>query len=210
MNGVAHYSTSLIITIFIYHYLKDGKFDFLDKRLGKFTLLQIFRITLIFTFNFFFHIFVDIWANITYHPSQSHWSDIFYASWHIFTYIAEAVFAIYILKKDLRYIFGMIGSVGFDLWEWSIVRPLHKIYGVNLPGVHWMIQPVENLLFWWLPKLTYIKALAIIEIIFVTIMITIWMKMEKSWPLPNNYPGSKYHIILILIFFGSLRLLTLY
>ncbi len=161
---------------------------------------------------FISHAFIDALAHFTYHPSESNWSDFVYASWHLFTYVSEAVFAIYFLKLDIRYTIPMLSAVGFDLWDWSIRRPLEKYFEIqNIPSIHWIADGTQSFLFvWWAPSLRNVKLALIVEIIFILILLYYWYKLYSKSSLKNNSSPSSWKQIMILIaIFGTLRLFTL-
>ncbi|MCY3411889.1 MAG: hypothetical protein INQ03_09695 [Candidatus Heimdallarchaeota archaeon] len=212
MNGAAHYLVGMIWTVLIYSKLDDTLLEkpSLSKEYLGVPFLTYMRILTIFIFNYFFHIFIDVLAQFTYHPSNSSWGDPIYATWHIFTYIAEAAVAIYALKKDLRYSWGLIGSVGFDLWDWSIVRFTGKYLGTDLPTVHFMEGWVRSTFFFYLPNWTLHQWAMINEVLLLVIFFFIWFKLVSKWPLPGSHPGKMKSISILVIIFGIWRLMSLF
>ena len=201
MNGASHYLSSVFITLLIYKLIPG-------EELSK--TMKTVRIAIIFIVNFFFHIIIDNLANFTYHPSDADWGDPIYASWHIFTYVLEAAVAIYILRKDLRYAWGMVGSVGFDLWDWSIVRFLGKYADIELPTIHFMEGYVNNAIFFWTPNWTQNQPALVVEVLFVALLFYLWQKLAAVWPLPGAMPGSKKSIGALIVLFGLWRLMSLF
>ncbi len=201
MNGAAHYLSSVFITLFIYKLIPNSEIEDRSRK--------IIRMMIIFSISFFFHILIDNLAKLTYHPSESNWGDPVYAGWHLFTYILEAVVAIYILRKDLRYFGGMLGSVSFDLWDWSIVRFLGKYTNVELPTLHFMEGYTREAVFYWLPEWGLNPPAMINEIIFIILMLLSWFKLERKWPMHGSLPGTKKSITFIILLFGAWRLMSL-
>lgn len=200
MNGASHYLSSVFITLLIYKLLP-----------GEFTRNKaILRILLIFVVNFFFHTIIDGFASFTYHPSDADWGNTVYAVWHIFTYVLEAATAIYILKQDLRYAWGLVGSVGFDLWDWSIARFASKYAEVQLPTVHFIAGWVDDTFFSWTPNWTLVQPALVVEVIFVGILFYLFVKLKARWQLPGSMPGTKKSISILIVLFGLWRLMSLF
>lgn len=172
--------------------------------------LFLLRLLFIVTVNFFFHAVIDGLAEFTYHPSESSWGDPFYAGWHIFVYASELVFAVWILRKDLRYFWGMVAAVGFDLWDWSTARPLSKFFEIELPGVHYMADAVVNNLLFWAPDLKFEPAAALVEIGFLVALTVSWLYLERNRPLPGKqFRGTLMGLVSLILAMGLWRLLTL-
>ena len=205
MNGVVHYLVGLIITLIV---IKYSRIDINEPKSKKELILLM---SIIFILSFFSHILVDACAHFTYHPSQSDWGDPVYTSWHFTIYLAEAIFGSFFLKTDIRYAVGMVGSIGFDLWDWSIRRPLEKYAGVTgLPSLHWMADRVENTLFHSFRSLRNEKWALVVEIILILILFVIWRVMHDNSDLTTNErPATWTEVGIILIIFGALRILTL-
>jgi len=202
MNGTSHYLVGLIITLEVLRFRKNSMKDG-DLTRGTIVIICVLA--------FFSHILVDALARFTYHPSSSNWGDPIYTLWHITIYTTEAVSAIYFLKKDIRYVYGMISAVGFDLWDWSIRRPLQKYFNVNtLPSLHWMADWAEEFLFGWLPSFRQQQWAVLGEIIFMLICFLIWRSWHKTSLLAiDPHPATTKQVLLLILTIGTLRILTL-
>lgn len=198
MNGVAHYATSLLLS-------------YLILKIGDQEKYKILRYLLIVVVNFYFHAVVDALADFTYHPSNSDWGDPVYAAWHIFIYAGEAVFAIALLRFDLRYVPGMLAAVGMDIWDWSIGRALGSRLGFSLPSVHRLPDWLSQNFLTWAPNWRNEQWAIIIEILVIIVLPIIWYKLQQKKPLlGERVPGSLLVISLLVLVIGFLRLLTLF
>jgi hypothetical protein len=201
MNGITHYASSLIISLVIFKYMKK------EEASKEYNILLY---SIIFFVNFFFHAILDAIAVMTYHPSSANWGEPVYTSWHIFVYSAEAIGGIIFLRKDIRYAVGLIGSVGYDIWDWSIGRALGERLGFSLPRLHNSADWLRDSIFFWLPNLTNDPLAAIIEILFIIIFIIIWLILDKQKIIDPAKPASVKAIIALVLFFGFWRVLNLF
>lgn len=199
MNGVSHYAFSLLLTILIARYF----------RLEGTVLRRGMIYTAIFIINFYFHAIVDSLADVTYHPADASWGDPFFTTWHVFIYSCEAILGILVLKKDLRYTTGLVGSVGFDIWDWSIGRFLTKHYGIMIPRVHNVADWINSSLFFWLPNLRNQQWAASIEVGIVGILLILWWNIRVSFER-DAIPGNIKQVSGLVLFFGFWRLLTFF
>ena len=99
------------------------------------------------------HIPIDVIAKATYHPHNPNFKDKFWVGYHVYV----ALFSIFILYNYFsNYWLALIASVLMDIWDWGIRRITLKFYpNMKIPLAHWMIEPIREKFFKWLPDNTY-------------------------------------------------------
>jgi len=214
MNGITHFLVGIIITIIVWHLLSDkwaeGRnwaskevFSIKDHPVRMVSLLRV-GITSVLAF--FSHIIVDGFAIFTYHP-YTNFDNLFYKIWMPSILLSAAIVLLIALKKDIRYSFGMVFSIFFDLWDHSTLRVVSHLYGgadlgsLYLHQLEWAF--IDRFLA-WAPVLYLNPYAAVVEIMIISALLISWYLLEQRWALPNNtnYQTNKYSFIIIAALIG--------
>ncbi|MFX0098126.1 MAG: hypothetical protein ACFFCS_00995 [Candidatus Hodarchaeota archaeon] len=149
MQGISHFMTALVITRALYKRVKHP----FDK-------------ILIIVLSFLSHVLIDGLANYTYHTTNVQHPTA-YLTYMIIISILTGIFCLHYFVKyfksirdksiDRTYyalvIWACVFSIGFDIVDWAILRPLGVI-GSN-GFLHKNIKgPFTREVLWWIPNLS--------------------------------------------------------
>jgi hypothetical protein len=194
MNGVTHLGAAMVITLCVYKLLSDSlqtDHPSLGRELaiGKshVQVLQIVRAALCFVLGILSHAFIDIMGRFTYHPPTSNWDDGS-LQWAILNIgILTPLLLIYVLHRDIRYLWAMFGGILQDLWDWGLMRAFPGIFPYAI--LHSATSPLDQLLA-PLPSFTYDRWAIAIEVVLMVVLLVTWWRLEKRWPLPPRPRGN--------------------
>eukprot|EP01083_Nonionella_stella_P094258 264378_1 len=166
MNWLCHFLVSNIITLLCHFH-----------RLGKpFTCILCFLV----------HIQLDVLDKMTYHPEfEEAWTDPFYIIWSVAVLSASLyVFKVSVSSQTTSYIHGLLSGVLIDAWDWIILRIFAVILGTNFwnvhhtLGLHRLCEYVDVVRS--IPSLRDTKCAIILEIILISILWRLWMRLQYA------------------------------
>ena len=124
------------------------------------------QILVVLPISFGTHYLVDIYTEITYHPSKANWNDWFYTTYHVVVYIGVAILAYFFL---IEYWWTMIAANLVDIIDWVILRHIFK----KGPLFHPTIYKWRDILFKNRPDWSYKRWTIIFEFLIVGILLII-------------------------------------
>ncbi len=194
MNGVTHLGAAMVVTLCVYKLLSDSlqtKHPSLGKELAigrsRVQALQIVRAAMCFVLGILSHALVDIMGRFTYHPPTSNWDDGS-LQWAILNIgILTPLLLIYMLHRDIRYLWAMFGGILQDLWDWGLMRAFPGIFPYAI--LHSATAPLDQLLA-PLPNFNYDQWAIAIEVCLMIVLLVTWWRLEKRWPLPPRPRGN--------------------
>ncbi len=213
MNGITHFLVGILIVIAVWHFLSD---DWAEKRAWAMrtvftirshpvTMVSLLRVTITCTLAFFSHAIIDGFAIFTYHPYKDQ-DILFNLIWSPSILIAAGIVAVIALRRDFRYAWGIVFSIAFDLWDYSVLRVIMTYSDVDLSHLYlhqfeWAF--IAAFLF-WAPNFYQVPQAALIEITIIAIFLMLWYVLEKRSPLPEKKPFQPRPIpfTIICVLFG--------
>ncbi len=206
MNGVTHLGAAMVITLCVYKLLSDSlqtKHPSLGKELvigtSRVPALQIVRAALCFVLGILSHSFIDIMGRFTYHPPTSNWDDGS-LQWAILNIgILTPLLLIYMLHRDIRYLWAMFGGILQDLWDWGLMRAFPGTFPYAI--LHSATAPLDQLLA-PLPDFRYEQWAIAIEVCLMVALLVTWWRLEKRWPLPPRPRGNVVRSIVLALSIG--------
>ena len=223
MNAITHFLIGFIITSIVW-----GKFskEWAQKRewptqeifkIRKHSVIKVSLLRVVVTSvgAYFSHILIDGFAIFTYHPWKDH-GILFNQIWTPIIILTTIFIAIYALKRDIRYSWGLVFSVMFDVWDYGVIRVIKVLkpaFDLNFLLMHQMEWWFIDTFLSWAPNFYQKPIAALVEIAIILIFFKVWMFLAKKWPLsekkeiqPNLKEFIKIVVILALIWFGTLIL----
>lgn len=164
------------------------------------SVVSILRVTIASTAAFFSHTLVDGFAIFTYHP----WKDqgiFFNQIWTPSILIAAGVVAIFALRKDFRFAWGIVFALAFDLWDYSVIRVINVFDPIDLSAIqlhHFEWAFIATFLF-WAPNFYQLPLAALVEIVLIAILFMFWYVLAKRSPMPEKKPVHPNTVLFIII-----------
>lgn len=210
MNGITHFLVGIIIVLVVWHYFSNEWAE--DKVWAKrvafsikdhsVNFVSILRVSIASIAAFFSHALVDGFAIFTYHPQQ-----ILYPSFDLITKAimlpSAAIVAFIALKKDIRYAWGIIFSLAFDLWDSNTLDALMRInpsVDLRFLYAHQFEWTFGALFLYWAP-VYYEEPLGfLVELVIIAILLIFYFFTAKKWPLRENEQIQPRFSLLIIVF----------
>lgn len=194
MNGVTHLGVAMLITLCVYKAFPDSRgtrHPALARELfagtARVSLLQVLRAATCFVLGLLSHHFVDTMGKFTYHPPTSNWDDGS-LQWAILNIaILTPLLLVYILHRDIRYLWASFGAILEDLWDWGLLRAFPGMFPYGI--LHSAPRPIAVLIE-TLPSFTYDQWAIAIEVVLMAVLLLGWWWLEKRWPLPPRPRGN--------------------
>lgn len=208
MNGITHFLVGIVITLFIWKLFSNERFDDMEwANKEVFTLrnkpvrtISLLRIILTSIFAFFSHAIVDGFAIFTYHPYKN-FDILFYRIWTPILLISGAVTFMIAIKKDIRFIYGLVFAIFFDLWDYSVLGVIESITGNDLGMfyLHHFEWTFIDLFLSWAPVFYLEPLAAIVEVIIILTLILSWILLNKKnfMEINDEIQAKNYQLLII-------------
>ncbi len=209
MNGLTHFLVGIIIVLVVWHYLSDKwaedkewanrkAFSFKNRPIS---VISVLRASIASVAAFFSHALVDAFSRFTYHPTK-----ILYPSFDLITKAimlpAAAIVAFIALKKDVRYAWGLVFSIAFDLWDSNTLYAIMSFVPVDLSPLmaHQFEWTFSNIFLYWAPVYYNEPIAFFVEVVLIVILFVCCYILVKKWPLPKNEQIQPRFSLLVIAF----------
>jgi hypothetical protein len=219
MNGITHFLVGIVITLVVWRIFSDKWAE--KKKWPKemafiinhhpIKKVSILRIVITSILAFFSHALVDGFAIFTYHPYKN-FDTLFYAIWTPSLLVSAAIVLLIALKIDIRYSYGLIFALFFDLWDYSMLPLINYLSGeldLNSLYLHQFEWLFINTFLAWAPVFYLNQWASLVEVVIIGILLLSWFFLENKKPLPinMNYQPKNYLFLIIAGGIGSWILL---